>query len=925
MKSKTFSIWVILILLTFKGLSQMAVFDTSFNKTGIVHTTIGKSRNLLQATFRQGDGKFMVVSNSEVGLDKSITFSRYHANGLLDKSFGKQGVSNFGPLPGNYSIFAFAAVLQPDGNIVVAGDVTEGTMFHSIILRFLPSGQLDFSFNTIGYRIIRMTSSSTINALAIQTDGKIVASGGIDSPVNHNIVAIRLTNSGNLDTGFGINGITTIDIGGTNGFCTGMIIASSGSIFICGYNLDDNFYRDFIVVKLNGTGKKDNSFNLDGVAITDIKNFDDIASGISIQSDGKILVTGSTEDGNQKLSFATVRYLSSGNLDSSFDQDGIAITQLGNISSEASDVKVQNDGKIIGIGTARMSDNIWNIAMVRYSASGVLDPTFSGDGKLTTNYFGTDQGRSVIILTDGSLVVWGQSGELANSGILLKYSKVGSLDPSFGTNGITFQELYQVHSFVNDLTIQTNGNIITGGTSNSNATLGMVTTRMKQNGLPDTTYNTDGIAQSFLYSANLECKSIALQADGKIVQLGIQKTKTKNDEIIIIRYHTDGSLDESFGTNGRVNTDVGNFDDDGVCMAVQADNKLIVAGYSYNGQNYDFLLTRYLPNGNLDNSFSADGKIIIAFGTGNDEAHAIALQKDGKILVGGFTEGANHETQFAVIRLTAQGNLDQTFNKTGKLSIDLSPDGNETIKAIKVQGDGKIILAGDAFNGMNNDFALVRILPDGSLDNTFSGDGILIIDINNNYNETADVELLMDGRIIAGGTCILNNTYEFALSRITPDGQLDAGFGDRGIAILSVGPEDDILSSLALQADEKLILGGSSYTNYRVDFTLARVLPKLNVGVLDQEDESNAVLLYPNPILSEITIEYELNKDEEINITLVDLSGKKVQQFIKNERKSQGYHKESLKLDLQIPDGFYLLNLSTTKRIATVKVYKKSE
>jgi uncharacterized delta-60 repeat protein len=568
-----------------------------------------------------------------------------------------------------------------------------------------------------------------------------------------------------------------------------------------------------------------------------------------------------------------------------------------------------------------MADNIWNIALARYTTSGALDPSFSGDGKTTTNYMGTETGRSFLIQPDGSLVVWGTTGVNGNSGALFKYTKTGNIDPNFGNNGVTVQELYQTHSYINDIMIQSDGKIIAGGTTSGNYYNGLASARYLSNGILDTSFSRDGILESFLFVTNLEGKSVAIQSDGKIVLQGIHKMESKNNEVLLVRYLLNGNLDDSFGTNGKVNTDVGSSDDVGTCMLIQSDNKIVVAGYAFNGQNDDFMLVRYLPNGSLDNTFSADGKIIMSFGSSNDGANAIALQKDGKILVGGYTE-INNEMQFAVMRFTSQGNLDQTFNNNGKLSIDVSPAGSESIKAMKIQSDGKIILVGDAFNGTNNDFAIVRINPNGTLDQSFSGDGKLMIDINSNYNEAADMEILQDGKIIIGGTCILNQIYKFALARITSDGMLDSGFGESGIAIISVGPENDILSSLAQQPDGKLILGGSSTVNYRVEFSVARVLTKLNVGVLDQESESIPIQIYPNPIGRDATIEFSLTQEDAISIELTDMLGNTVQRFIHKEKRAHGIHMEKLSLDDKIKPGPYLLKINNSKQTIAVKVIK---
>lgn len=188
--------------------------------------------------------------------------------------------------------------------------------------------------------------------------------------------------------------------------------------------------------------------------------------------------------------------------------------------------------------------------------------------------------------------------------------------------------------------------------------------------------------------------AVAIQVDQRIVVAGTSDGRSSSD-YALARYNTDGSLDHTFNNTGKVNTDFNGQIDEATCMVIQADGKIIAAGVSENPQDFDFSLARYLPNGKLDRTFSQDGKVITNFGPGaEDDLYAVALQPDGKIVAAGSTHIVTHlDIKFAVVRYTSNGSLDPTFGTGGKTTTfigDNSCDGS----AVAIQADGKIIVGG---------------------------------------------------------------------------------------------------------------------------------------------------------------------------------------------------------------------------------------
>ncbi|MBI5047674.1 MAG: hypothetical protein HZB54_01805, partial [Deltaproteobacteria bacterium] len=176
-------------------------------------------------------------------------------------------------------------------------------------------------------------------------------------------------------------------------------------------------------------------------------------------------------------------------------------------------------------------------------------------------------------------------------------------------------------------------------------------------------------------------------------------------DFALSRYDTNGALDTSFNTTGKVTTAIGTSLDEAYAVAIQSDGKIVAAGYSWNGTDYDFALSRYDTNGALDTSFNTTGKVTTAIGTGNDYAYAVAIQSDGKIVAAGGTDN-----YFALSRYDTNGTLDTSFNTTGKVTTAIGTS-TDAAYAVAIQSDGKIVATGISSNGIDYDFALARYWP----------------------------------------------------------------------------------------------------------------------------------------------------------------------------------------------------------------------
>ena len=253
---------------------------------------------------------------------------------------------------------------------------------------------------------------------------------------------------------------------------------------------------------------------------------------------------------------------------------------------------------------------------------------------------------------------------------------------------------------------------------------------------------------------------VAIQPNGKAVVVGATNSNpfdiNSSDDFALARYEVDGSLDQSFGDGGKVTTDFGDSFDQAEAVAVQDDGKVVVAGVTESGSG-DFALARYAPDGTLDQDFGNGGKVRTDFG-GSDFAYALALQSDGKAVVAGFSNIGDPSRDFALARYDTDGTLDQDFGNGGKVRTDFvggeSPDTPDSANAVTIQPDGKIVAAGYADNNQafaSQDFALARYETDGALDPDFGNDGKVMTDLGYDSEGASGLVVQPDGRVMAAG------------------------------------------------------------------------------------------------------------------------------------------------------------------------------
>jgi uncharacterized delta-60 repeat protein len=387
---------------------------------------------------------------------------------------------------------------------------------------------------------------------------------------------------------------------------------------------------------------------------------------------------------------------SPGQLDDSFGGNGKVTTDFTNTSDSASDVAVQPNGRIVVVGSTSGNGGTFDLA--RYRSNGSLDANFGGDGKVRTGFSdGNSAASAVAIQADRRIVV---AGDVEGSFALARYDPDGSLDPTFSGNGKLTTDVTADGDVATDVAIQADGMIVAAG----NTDLGeFALVRYEVDGDLDPTFDGDGMLTTDPTAAYDTLWGIAIDADGKVVAVG-----SGNDRFVVVRYEVDGDLDPAFGGDGIVTTNFSVGPDVAGSVAIEDDGDIVVAGYAGFCCEYTakFALARYLSDGTLDDTFGGDGKVISPFAGHGGAAYDVAIQEDGRIVAGGSSGFDGIHGDFGVARYRRTGALDQTFSGNGWLTTSFTPD-NDFARALAIQSDGHVVAAGVASDGT---FAVARYL-----------------------------------------------------------------------------------------------------------------------------------------------------------------------------------------------------------------------
>lgn len=386
--------------------------------------------------------------------------------------------------------------------------------------------------------------------------------------------------------------------------------------------------------------------------------------------------------------------------------------------------------------------------------AGELDRSFGVAGKVLTDLTGdNDEGQAVVLQPNGKIVMVGNSSNSTTGFVefvLTRYLPDGNLDPTFGGDGVVTTSFGDTSAITHTAAVQPDGRIIAAGYTIDNGVRALALARYLPNGNLDRSFGGDG--KVTLNAGESEVHAILLQSDRKIIAVGTR---------VLARLHRDGSLDETFGTDGFVDVEFDQF-----AGAQQRDGRIVTAGTIFNTSisHQEFALARFLSNGTLDNTFHGDGRVDTDLGGGGDaRVSAVLIQPNGRIIAAGdvFNAASGH-VDFALVRYRRNGKLDPTFDGDGMVTTDFG-SASQAFAAI-LQPDLKIVAAGYAFGV----FGLARYLPNGALDSTFSDDGLVTTSFGAGDNSfVRGLVLQTDGRLVAAGSSTRTGEggFDFALAR----------------------------------------------------------------------------------------------------------------------------------------------------------------
>lgn len=743
--------------------------------------------------------------------------------GDLDTTFGVSGgyvVSDF--LAAQVDEGANDVVVQTDGKIVVVGSrYAAVNNYDYLAARYNADGTLDTTFSGDGIFLLNNSNSDYLNAVAIQTDGKIVAVGQSNSLSEAYI--IRLNTNGTLDTTFSGDGI--FEISGA-GIALSVALQTDSKIVIGSRGLSG----ESIIIRLNTNGTLDTTFDTDGIVSLSPNHYEPY--GLAIQSNGRIVVAG-TSSTNAGGDISTVRLLSSGALDPTFDSDGIAVTSVYAGDSEARSLAIQTDGKIVVGGGPGASGSETEAAIIRYNSDGSLDTSFDGDGiKLSNLNIGSGDKyfNDLTVQTDGKILAIGDTTYsvvslfVVEDFTIFRLNTDGSFDSSFDGNGIVRSQWCEQGS---DLSLQTDGKIVAIGSQERSANPGdnaVCTQRFNADGAVDTSLNfvaSDGTMKQTVLSAQefTSVEAVAGLPNGKILVAGWGEAPNQTyNTAKLIRLNANGTLDTTFMDEGvfeYTNSTTSTYFND---LKILGDGSFLVAGEV--GIPIGGIVAKFTSTGILDTTFSGDG---IFTTSAILRIFAVAVQSDGKIIGCGSNGSGLATRNSKIIRISATGTLEQdTFSNFGNAN-------NNEIFECALQTDGKLIVAGYGNDGTSDFIGISRKLTTFATDTTFGTSGIVTTDMSATLNDRAtDLVIQADNKIVVSSTGF-NTDRDFAVLRYAANGTLDPNFtenfGTNGVSLIDfvIGNPNDEANALLLQSDGQLLVGGVSDAGAGERFGLAKL------------------------------------------------------------------------------------------------------
>jgi uncharacterized delta-60 repeat protein len=418
-------------------------------------------------------------------------------------------------------------------------------------------GTLDPSFNATGYVVTPVNAGDNAQKVLVQPDQKVLTVGmTFDASFTSTARVLRYMPDGALDTGFGTDGIFSFALD-FEANLYGAVLGNDGKIILAGSTTNYQTYR-MLLIRLNADGTLDPTFGEAGVvvqAVTESMNFgEDKAFDLTVDAVGNILVCGTSFNTANVDRPVVVRFTASGALDTSFGTNGVATIPMGEYPCDFKGIAVQPDGRIVAVGTYGAGFLWWVMLAARFEADGTLDTSFGTNGVVTYNHGNVDdEAEDVALLPDGSILLAGftVTTDYNFSALLVKMTPTGALDATFGEGGAVEEDIDQF-DYAAQVKVQPDGRIVMAGTAGVGPpnTFDMAVWKYTADGARDASFGTDGLAQPVLEGYSAMVYGMDVQADGALVVVGQARTPANQNYFLTARLLND--LVSSVETVGAV-------------------------------------------------------------------------------------------------------------------------------------------------------------------------------------------------------------------------------------------------------------------------------------------------------------------------------------------------------------------------------------
>lgn len=787
--------------------------------------------NLSGANFAlQNDAKLVVAGYSTLNGRANITVQRFNSNGTLDTTFGTAGVYSIPEFPGRgfSSPEVFVSVNDSSERIHLGFGVmnsdSSNANFYFVTLQF--SGELDYQWgNSGGREVIPRTGGasafSSLTAMKILSDGSLLGVGSVyDSGVRH-IVLSKLNDNGYLDTTFdgasNGNGIVRLQFGSeSDAYMTAATVLQNDDVIIAGL-AGTYFYGPWYygVAKILANGTADTSFGSSGFTLSSLSNsFNEVLpKRIGVQSDGRYVLPI-----NSGTTAGFMRVETNGTFNNS-PNCSECLWSGTNSGARASSLLVQSSDKIVLVGDLFSEKNA---VIARFVSNGTLDGTFNNDS-LQLNF---EKWRSYIIGSrqqpDGSIISAGaiyidNGGSEVPKGAIFKFTSSGELDTSFGLGG------FQVLSAPTD--------------------------------------------QYWMYTVDF-----VVQPDGKILLIANGWTGGQLQVILMWRVNANGSLDNTFGTNGSTVTSDGSAELLSSSILLTSDGKILLPvtkSVNYQGSLW---LYRFTSNGQLDSTFTDvenfAGGIKLNIGDGTGGFHSSTVAPNGFMYITGNTTVNGHTHTF-VARLQSNGILDSSFSGGFVSWATQGPNLPDYIRRIVIDSQARLILLGQNYS-QNKSSVIARLMSNGTFDSGFNTIGYKNFNFRDptqiDNNDASDVIISNNKYIILGGGDSdpqqSTSVYFSGLAQMSLNGEFDTSIDSDGI-LLPFSSTETYFDDAEQLSDGSILISGS----VKIDGVFESFFAKLK-STSTTPTTTPPTTTPPTPAPTTTVPPVEVNTDDDIKLVI---------------------------------------------------------